>query len=69
MYLTSNHSFRQKYESSNHNIAFSSIKVILSESGEKYSQIKHCVYTGGSIILDRRLSFSNGGNGLRLKTP
>ncbi len=37
MFLTSNHCF--KYESSIHNIAFSSEKVIWSESGEKYAQI------------------------------
>ncbi len=30
-----------KSKSSIHNIAFSSEKLILSESGEKYAQIKH----------------------------
>ncbi len=30
-----------KYKSSIHNINFSSEKVIVSESGEKYAQIKH----------------------------
>ncbi len=33
-----------KYKSSIPNIAFPSEKVILSESGEKYSQIKHSLY-------------------------
>ncbi len=32
--------FRLKYESSIHNIALSSEKVVWSESGEKYAQIK-----------------------------
>ncbi len=32
-----------KYESSIQNIAFSSEKVVLSESGEEYGQIKHCL--------------------------
>ncbi len=41
-FLTSNCRFWLKYESSNYNIAFSSEKVILSESGE-YAQIKHCL--------------------------
>ncbi len=39
--VTSNHCFWLKYESFIHNIAFSSEKVISSESGEKYAQIKH----------------------------
>ncbi len=34
--------FPAKYESYIHIIAFSSGKVGLSESGEKYVQIKHC---------------------------
>ncbi len=41
MFITSNHYFRLKYESSIHNIAFSSEKLIWSESGEKSAQIKH----------------------------
>ncbi len=41
MFLTSNHCFHQKYESSIHNIAFSSEKALSSELGEKYEQIKH----------------------------
>ncbi len=41
IFLTANRPFRLKYESSIHNIAFSSEKVVLSESGEKYAQIKH----------------------------
>ncbi len=41
MFLTSNCCFWQKYESSTHNTAFSSEKVVWSESGEKYVQIKH----------------------------
>ncbi len=40
-FLTLNHCFWLKYESSIHNIAFSSEKVIASESGAKYEQIKH----------------------------
>ncbi len=36
------HCFWLKFESSVHNIAYSSEKVISSESGEKYAQIKHC---------------------------
>ncbi len=32
-----------KYESYIHNIALSSEKVVLSESGAKYAQIKHCL--------------------------
>ncbi len=36
MCLTAN-----QYESFIHNIAFSSEKVVLSELGEKYAQIKH----------------------------
>ncbi len=39
MFLTSNRCFQQKYESSI--IAFSSEKVVLSESGEKCAQIEH----------------------------
>ncbi len=42
-----------------HNNAFSSDKVILSESEEKYGQIKHCLYKKtvlskyvGAIIMD-----------------
>ncbi len=38
MFLTSNHCFQLKYDSSMHNIAFSSEKVISSKS---YAQIKH----------------------------
>ncbi len=41
MVLTSKSWFQLKYESSVHNIAFSSEKVISSESGEKYAEIKH----------------------------
>ncbi len=33
----------QKEESSIHNIIFFSEEVVLSESGEKYAQIKHCL--------------------------
>ncbi len=44
MFLTSNHCFHQKYESSIHNIAFSSEKAVSSELGEKYAQIKHCLH-------------------------
>ncbi len=39
MFLTSNHCFKPL--SSVHNIAFFSEKVFSSETGEKYSQIKH----------------------------
>ncbi len=39
------HFFRLKYKSSIHNIASSSEEVILSESGEKYAQIKHHLHT------------------------
>ncbi len=42
MFLTSNCCFWLRYESSIH-IAFSAEKVILTESGEKYAQIKHCL--------------------------
>ncbi len=41
MFLILKCCFWLKYQSSSHNIAFSSEKVILSESGEKYAQIKH----------------------------
>ncbi len=37
----SNCCFHLKYESSIHNIASSSEKVVLSESGEKYAQVMH----------------------------
>ncbi len=40
-FLTLIRRFQLKYESSIHNIAFSNIKVISSESGEKYAHIKH----------------------------
>ncbi len=40
MSVNLNHCLRLKYESSIHNIAFSSEKVISSESGQKYAQIK-----------------------------
>ncbi len=40
-FLTSNCCFRLKYESIIHNNAFSSKKVVSSEWGEKYAQIKH----------------------------
>jgi len=43
-----------KYESSIHNIAFSSEKVPLSESGEKYSQIKHCLQD--KTVLNKYIS-------------
>ncbi len=36
MFLTSNHCFQLKYESSINKVAFSSEKVISSESGERY---------------------------------
>ncbi len=39
MFLTSNQCFWIKYKSPLHNIAFSSEKVVSSESGEKYAQI------------------------------
>ncbi len=39
-FLTSNCCFLLKYKSSIHNIALSSEKFILSESEEKYAQIK-----------------------------
>ncbi len=42
MFLTSNLCFGNTLPSI-HNIAFSSEKVILSESGEKYAQIKLCL--------------------------
>ncbi len=43
MFFTSN-LLPAKYESSTHNIAFFQLKKItLSESGEKYAQIKHCL--------------------------
>ncbi len=43
MFLTSNHCFLQKQFVLHQNVAFSSKKkeVVLSESGEKYAQIKH----------------------------
>ncbi len=41
MFITSNLRFQLKYESSLYNTAFSSEKVNLSESVEKYAQIKH----------------------------
>ncbi len=41
MCLTLGCCFQLKHESSVYNIAFSSEKLILSESGEKYAQIKH----------------------------
>ncbi len=47
--------FQLKFESSIHNIAFSTEKVIRSESGDKYAQIKHCLqqlYTNISMDLD-----------------
>ncbi len=42
-FKTSNHCYQLKYRESsiNNNIAFSSEKVVLSVSGEKYVQIKH----------------------------
>ncbi len=40
-FLTSNHCFWLRYVSTIHNIAFSNMKVISSESGEKYAQLKH----------------------------
>ncbi len=45
MFLTLNCCFWLKYKSSIHSIAFSSEKVISSESGEKYAQIKHHLQT------------------------
>ncbi len=41
MFLTSNRHFQLKYKSSIHSIAFSSEKVVLSESGEKYALKKN----------------------------
>ncbi len=41
MFLTLNGFFWLYYETTIHNIAFSSEKDITSESGEKYVQIKH----------------------------
>ncbi len=49
--LTSNCCFRLKYNSSIHNIASSSKTVVSSESGEKYSQIKHCLQ--GKTVLNK----------------
>ncbi len=37
-FLSSNHCFLHKYDHNINNIAFSSEKVVLSESGEKYAQ-------------------------------
>ncbi len=37
-----------EYESSIHNIAFNIEKVVLSESGEKYAQITHCLQANKS---------------------
>ncbi len=39
MYLTSNRFFQLKYKSSIHNVAFSSEKCVLSESGETSAQM------------------------------
>ncbi len=44
MFLTLNHCFQLKYDSSVHNNVFSREKVVSSESGEKYAQIKHCFF-------------------------
>ncbi len=49
MFLTSNHCFHQKYESSIHNIAFSSEKALSSELGEKYEQIKHRLHAKTAV--------------------
>ncbi len=52
LFLTSNCCFWLKYESSIHNIAFSSEKVVLSESGEKYAQIKHHLQAKTNMSVD-----------------
>ncbi len=44
MFLTLNHCFQLKYDSSVHNNVFSREKVVSSESGEKYAQIKHSFF-------------------------
>ncbi len=44
MFLTLNHCFQLKYDSSVHNNVFSREKVVSSESGEKYAQIKQCFF-------------------------
>ncbi len=41
MFLTLNDCFRLKYDSSIHNIAFSTEKAVSSETGEKYAQTQH----------------------------
>ncbi len=55
----SNCCFWAKYESSIQNIAFSSEKVILSESGEKYTQIEHYlqVYVNSPNQLNMLVDF------------
>ncbi len=46
MFLSSTHCFWLKYKSSVYNIVFlSEQKVALSESGNKYAQIKHSLRT------------------------
>ncbi len=57
-FLASNHCIQLKYKSIN-NIAFFGEKVISSESGEKYAQIKHLLRT---LIWTKS-------NGLKLKIP
>ncbi len=71
MFLTSNHCFQQKYRSSIYNIAFSSAKVVSSDSGERYAQIQAPLqaktvlnqYVGGFWCeRQQRLDFVTGGS-------